>query len=29
MTVIRVKDKKDIYLLKESFWESVWSDTYM
>ena len=29
MTVIRVKDKKDIYVTKESFWESVWSDTYM
>lgn len=29
MTVIRVKDKKDIYVAKESFWESIWSDTYM
>ena len=29
MTVIRVKDKKDIYVSKESFLESVWSDTYM
>ena len=29
MTVIRVKDKKDIYVSKESFWESILSDTYM
>lgn len=29
MTVIRVKDKKDVYVSKESFWESVLSDTYM
>ena len=29
MTIIKVKDKKDIYVSKESFWESVWSDTYM
>ena len=29
MTIITVKDKKDIYVSKESFWESVWSDTFM
>ena len=29
MTVFRIKDKKDIYVSKESFWESIWSDTYM
>ena len=29
MTVFRLKDKKDIYVSKETFWESVLSDTYM
>ena len=29
MTVYRLRDKKEIFVSKESFWESVWSDTYM
>ena len=29
MTVFRIKDNKEMYVNKESFWESVWSDTYM
>ena len=29
MTVFRIKDKKETFVSKESFWESVLSDTYM
>ena len=29
MTVYRLRDKKDIYVSKETFWESILDDTYM
>lgn len=29
MTVYRLRNKKDIYVSKETFWESILDDTYM
>lgn len=29
MTVYRLRDKKEVYVSKETFWESILDDTYM